>query len=60
MGLPFIGQTRFSGFAAWLFWLFVHVFFLIGFRNRMFVMIDWALAYFTFDRHARIVVGKDG
>ena len=57
---PVIGKTRFAGFAAWLFWLFVHVFFLIGFRNRIIVMIDWALAYFTFDRHARIVVGKDG
>ncbi len=56
---PVIGQTRFWGFPAWLFWLFVHVFFLIGFRNRIVVMIDWALAYFTFDRHARIVVGKD-
>jgi NADH:ubiquinone reductase (H+-translocating) len=41
---PLIGQTRFSGFKAWLFWLFVHVFFLIGFRNRLVVMIDWALA----------------
>jgi NADH:ubiquinone reductase (H+-translocating) len=57
---PLIGQTRFWGFPAWLFWLFVHVFFLIGFRNRVVVLIDWALAYFTFDRHARIVVGKDG
>ena len=57
--LPLFGQTRFSGFAAWLFWLFVHVFFLIGFRNRIVVMIDWGLAYFTFDRHARIVVGMD-
>ena len=57
---PLIGQTRFAGFPAWLFWLFVHVFFLIGFRNRIVVLIDWALAYFTFDRHARIVVGKDG
>ena len=56
---PLIGKTRFAGFQAWLFWLFVHVFFLIGFRNRVFVMIDWALAYFTFDRHARIVVGTD-
>jgi NADH:ubiquinone reductase (H+-translocating) len=55
---PLFGQTRFSGFPAWLFWLFVHVFFLIGFRNRLVVMIDWALAYFTFDRHARVVVGK--
>ena len=57
---PLIGKIRFAGFQAWLFWLLVHVFFLIGFRNRLFVMIDWALAYFTFDRHARIVVGKDG
>ena len=56
---PLLGKTRFSGFAAWLFWLFVHVFFLIGFRNRVVVMIDWGLAYFTFDRHARIVMGKD-
>ena len=56
---PLLGKTRFWGLPAWLFWLFVHVFFLIGFRNRIVVMIDWALAYFTFDRHARIVVGKD-
>lgn len=56
---PIIGKTRFSGFTAWLFWLFIHVFFLIGFRNRLVVMFDWALSYFTFDRHARIVVGKD-
>jgi len=47
-------QVRFSGFAAWLFWLFVHVYFLIGFRNRMVVMMDWAWAYFTSQRHARV------
>lgn len=45
---------RFSGFSAWLFWLFVHVYFLIGFRNRMVVMMDWAWAYFTSQRHARV------
>ena len=47
-------QVRFSGFSAWLFWLFVHVYFLIGFRNRMVVMMDWAWAYFTSQRHARV------
>jgi NADH:ubiquinone reductase (H+-translocating) len=52
---PFVGQLRFSGFAAWLFWLFVHLYFLIGFRNRLIVLADWAWSYFTFERHARVV-----
>ncbi|WP_225784789.1 NAD(P)/FAD-dependent oxidoreductase [Xenophilus sp. Marseille-Q4582] len=51
---PF-GPLRFSGYPAWLFWLFVHIFFLIGFRNRMIVLTDWASAYWTFRRHARVV-----
>ncbi len=51
---PF-GQLRFSGYFAWLFWLFVHIFFLIGFRNRLIVLMDWASAYWTFRRHARVV-----
>ena len=57
--VPLWGMLRFTGFAAWLFWLFLHIFFLIGFRNRLVVMIDWALSYFTFNRHARIVVDRD-
>jgi NADH dehydrogenase len=52
-----VGKVEFSGFFAWLFWLFVHIFFLIGFRNRLMVMTDWAWAYFTFQRTARIVTG---
>ncbi|MFZ4550923.1 MAG: NAD(P)/FAD-dependent oxidoreductase [Aquabacterium sp.] len=53
--IPFTKKrVRFSGFAAWLFWLFVHVYFLIGFRNRTVVMMDWAWAYFTSQRHARV------
>lgn len=59
VGVPLLGQLRFTGFPAWLFWLFIHVFFLIGFRNRLVVMIDWAWSYWTFERHARIVVGRD-
>jgi NADH dehydrogenase len=52
-----VGQFRFSGYFAWLFWLFAHIYFLIGFRNRFVVLLDWASAYVTFARHARVVVG---
>ena len=51
------GPVRFSGYFAWLFWLFAHVFFLIGFRNRVVVLMDWAWAYWSFARHARVVTG---
>ena len=50
-----LGAVQFSGFAAWLFWLFVHVYFLIGFRNRLIVLMDWASAYFSFQRYARVI-----
>jgi NADH dehydrogenase len=48
---------KFSGAVAWLFWLVAHIFFLIGFRNRVAVMINWLWAYTTYDRAARVVVG---
>jgi NADH dehydrogenase len=50
-----LGPLRFSGFLAWVFWLFAHVYFLIGFRNRLVVLLDWAWAYFTYQRNARVV-----
>jgi NADH dehydrogenase len=53
--VPGIGAIRFSGLLAWLFWLFAHIYFLIGFRNRLTVMIDWAWAYWTYERNARVV-----
>ena len=46
-----------SGFAGWLFWLFAHIFFLVGFRNRLAVMGSWAWSYLTWQRNARIIVG---
>ncbi len=49
-----IGRLRFSGFAAWLLWLLLHVSWLIGFRNRAVVLFEWAWAYFTYQRSARI------
>lgn len=48
---------KFSGFIAWMMWLFLHVFFLIGFRNRLAVMFDWFWAYLTRERSARLITG---
>ena len=50
-----IWKLHFNGFIAWLTWIFVHIFFLIGFRNRVLVLIQWAWSYFTFGRGARII-----
>jgi NADH:ubiquinone reductase (H+-translocating) len=50
-----IGRFKFTGFVAWWLWLFVHILFLIGFRNRLIVMIQWAWSYITFDRGARLI-----
>ena len=52
-----IGRIRTGGFIAWLLWIFVHIFFLIGFRNRVVVMFEWAWSYFTFQRGARLITG---
>ena len=52
---PYFGTLRFSGYFAWLFWLFAHLWFLIGFRNRLIVMLDWGWAYWTYERSARVV-----
>ncbi len=49
------GKIHLSGFIAWLSWLFIHILFLIGFRNRILVMIQWAWSYLTFQRGARLI-----
>jgi NADH dehydrogenase len=54
-----IGKVHLSGFVAWLVWLVAHIYFLINFRNRVVVMMDWAWAYFTYQRYARIVIRTD-
>lgn len=53
------GKLRLSGFPAWLAWLFVHILFLIGFRNRLMVMIQWAWSYITYERGARLITGDN-
>jgi len=50
-----IWRLRFGGFLAWLIWIFVHIFFLIGFRNRVMVLLEWGWAYFTYQRGARLI-----
>jgi NADH dehydrogenase len=52
------GKIHISGFLAWLTWLFVHIFFLIGFQNRLLVFIQWAWSYFTYERGARLITGS--
>ncbi len=52
------GKVHISGFIAWLSWLFIHILFLIGFRNRILVMIQWAWSYLTFERGARLITGE--
>jgi NADH:ubiquinone reductase (H+-translocating) len=53
-----IWKLHFGGFMAWLIWTFVHIFFLIGFRNRVLVMIQWAWSYLTYGRGARLIAGE--
>jgi NADH dehydrogenase len=53
-----MGKVKLSGFPAWLVWLVAHIYFLINFRNRLIVMIDWGWAYLTYQRYARIIFGK--
>jgi len=54
-----LGKLELSGFVAWLAWLFIHILFLIGFRNRLLVMINWAWAYLTYERGARLITGSN-
>ena len=52
-----VGRLQLSGYPAWLAWLFVHIIFLIGFRNRFLVLFEWAWAYVTWRRGARLITG---
>ena len=54
-----LGKIRMSGFLAWIAWLAIHIFFLIGFRNRFLVITQWAWAYLTYQRGARLITGRN-
>jgi NADH dehydrogenase len=55
-----IGRVEISGWLAWVAWLFIHLLFLIGFRNKAAVLLQWTYSYFTYNRGSRIVTGLDG
>ena len=57
-GVADFGKLKLSGFIAWFAWLAVHIFFLIGFRNGLLVMLQWAWAYVTYQRGARLITGE--
>ena len=59
-GVADFGWLTLSGFSAWLAWMLIHVFFLIGFRNRLLVILSWAWSYVTFQRGARLITGSPG
>jgi NADH:ubiquinone reductase (H+-translocating) len=53
-----LSSFRLSGFVGWIFWIFLHIFWLIGFRNRFVVLTEWAWAYLTFQRRVRLITGE--
>src|SRR5690606_3206130 len=55
-----LGKVQLTGTLAWLIWLFVHIMYLVGFRNRASVLVQWAYAYFTFERGVRLITGTTG
>jgi len=57
-GVADLGPIKLSGFIAWAAWLSIHIFFLIGFRNRVLVILQWAWSYLTYQRGARLITGK--
>lgn len=54
-----LGKLHVSGFIAWMMWLFVHLMYLVGFRNRLLVFIEWGWAYLTYQRSARLITGSN-
>ena len=54
-----MGKLRLGGFLAWLAWLVVHIYYLTGFKNRFFVVVQWAISYLTYRRGARLIVSTD-
>jgi NADH dehydrogenase len=56
--VAWFGRLRFGGVAAWLAWLFIHIVYLIGYQNRLLVLMQWALKYLTFNPRARLITGE--
>jgi NADH:ubiquinone reductase (H+-translocating) len=56
--VAYSGPIKLKGYIAWVAWLFVHLIFLIGFRNKLIVLMNWMYAYFAYKRGARIIIGS--
>jgi NADH dehydrogenase len=54
-----IGRLKIGGFWAWIIWLFVHIYYLIGFKNKFVVLLQWASSYLTYQKGARLIVNHD-
>jgi len=54
-----MGPIKLSGFIAWLAWLVVHIYYLIGFKNRLLVIMQWAWSYVTYKKGARLILNKE-
>ena len=54
-----IGRLKLGGFLAWMIWLFVHIYYLIGFKNKFVVLFQWASSYLTYQKGARLIVNHD-
>lgn len=54
-----LGKVQFTGWFAWVFWLFLHIMYLVGFRNRVSVLVQWAYAYFTYQRGVRLITNPE-
>ncbi len=54
------GRLQLTGFVAWVFWLFLHILYLAGFRNRLSVLVEWGYSYFTYERGARLITAAGG
>jgi NADH:ubiquinone reductase (H+-translocating) len=52
------GWARVSGFTGWLLWIFVHIMFLVGFRSRLSVLLQWAASYMTYQRSVRLITAQ--
>ena len=59
MAVAEIGKARLSGRVAWSLWLTIHLFFLIGFRNRVVVLMQWSWSYLTWERNSRLIRGRE-
>jgi NADH dehydrogenase len=55
-----IGRFHFSGFPAWIAWLVVHLLFIVSFRSKLSVLLQWTYSYFTYNRGARVITGVAG